>query len=106
METIVEIVGLAIKIDIAFIVEILVGVPIKAKIEISKTITSKTDALITIEEGRVYSLVDEVFGTSVSDVLSDIGAKIDWLVVLGVLDTISPIEVVSMLHVVKTFLGE
>ena len=106
MVKIVEIVGLAIKIDIAFIVEILIGVPIKANIEISKTIVSKTDALITIEEGRVCSLVDEVFGTSVSDVLSDIGAKIDCLVLLEVLDTISPTKAVSMLDIVKTFLRE
>ena len=103
METIVEIVGLAVKIDISLIVEILVGVPIKAKIDVSKTVVSKIDVLITVDEGRVCSLDDEVLGTSVNDVLSYIGAKIDCLVVLGVLNLA---EAVSMLDVVKTFLGE
>ena len=105
-EAIVEIVALSVKTDIALIVEILVGVPIKAKIDVSKTIMSKTDVLIIVQEGRFCRLVDEVLGTSVNDFLSYIGAKIDCLVVLGVLDTINLVEVVSMLDVVKTFLAE
>ena len=75
--------GLAVKIDVALIVEILVGVPIKAKIDISKPIMSNIDVLIIVEEGRFCSLVDEELGTLVNDVRSYIGAKIDWLVVLG-----------------------
>ena len=46
--------------------------------------------------------MDEVLGTLVNVVRSYIGAKIDWLVVLGVLNLPKPI---SMLDVVKTFLG-
>ena len=103
METIVEIVGLAVKIDIALIVEILVGVPIKAKTDVFKNFVSKNDVLIIVEEGRVYSSKDEVLATSFNDVLSYIGTKIDCLVVLGVLNLA---EAVSMLDVVKTFLGE
>ena len=56
MEAIVEIVGLAVKIYIALIVEILEGVPIKAKIGVSKTVMSKKDVLIIVEEGRVSEI--------------------------------------------------
>ena len=60
METIVEIVGLAAKIDTALIVEMLVEISVVSKIIVSKI----------VKEGRIYSSVDEVLDTSVNDMLS------------------------------------
>ena len=80
IEIIVEIIGLAVKIDSELIVEMLVEVLEESKIDVFKINVSKIDVSIknvfkitmpnTVEEGRVYSLVDEVEVTSVNDVLS------------------------------------
>ena len=60
METIVDIIGLVTKIDTTLIVGIIVEIHVVAKIDVS----------ITIEKGRVYSLVDDVLDTLVNDILS------------------------------------
>ena len=72
--------GLAININTAFIVEMLVEVPEESKIEVFKIDVSKIDVSTIdvfkivvpnmVEERRVCSLVDEVEVTSVNDVLS------------------------------------
>ena len=106
METIVDIIGLAAKTDTALTVEMLVEIPIVSKIDVSKTIVSKTDISNIVEEGRVYNLVDEVEVTSVNVVLSWTSANIYWMLVLMVLVTTNPAKVVSMIDVVNIFLGE
>jgi len=75
IEIIVDILGLAIKIDTALIEGILTKIPEESKIDLAKTIVLKTnlfkiDATNLIEEGRVYNSVDEVEDTSFKDVLS------------------------------------
>ena len=65
IETIVDIIGLAKKIDTTLIVEMLVEIPIVSKIDVSKIVVCKTS-----EEGRIYSLVDEILDISVNDVMS------------------------------------
>ena len=105
METIVEILGLATKIDTTLI-EVVVKIHIVSKIDVSKIVVSKTNVSNTFEEGRVYSLVDEVFDTLVDVVLSWTSALIDWMHVLVVQFIVNPIEVFFVLDVVTILLGE
>lgn len=90
MEIIVEMVGLAI--DAALIAKISI-------VEIPRF--PKTNV-----EGSASYLVDEVLVTSVNVVLSWIGAKIDWVLVLSLLVTINPTKSFFGLDVSSVFLGE
>lgn len=129
MGTIVEIIGLTVKIDIVPIDGILTVMCTKSKIEVlievSKTIVAKI-VVLTIEEHKIVkhpvsivddynlgveeeggcSLVDEVEVTFVNDVLSYVGEKSDWMFEVPVVVTIKNVEDVSKLDVATGLLGE
>ena len=136
METIVEIVGLAVKIDIVPIDGILIGMLTESKIDIlidvskvveNKTIESKIvelKTILTVEEHKTveYSILTtyadsrtkEGIGCSSVDEVVDTsidalsceGAKSDWTFDVSAVVTIKLAEAVSKLDVTIDFLGE
>ena len=126
IETIVEIVGLVVKICTMPTNGILAGTLTKSKtevlIEVSKIEVAKI--VLTIEEHKMveytisitidansvaegcYNLVDEVVDTSISDVLSYEGEKSDWTFNVSMVVTIKPIEAIFELDDVASFVGE
>lgn len=133
METIVDILGLAIKIDTILTNGVLIEMLDESKIdevkfEVSKTKVDKIgehtmDVLITEEvkivgatismtnntnltaEERVCSLVDEAEITSIFDTLSYERVKSDWTFYVSIVVTTKLDEVVSTLDVVIILLG-
>lgn len=134
METIVEIEGLAVKIDIEPIDGILIDMLTKSKIEVlievSKTVVAKieeskivvlsakehkivehTISIVDVynlgaEEDGSFILVDEVEVTYVNDLLSYVGVKSDWKFEVPIVVTIKLVEVVFEIDVAIGLLGE
>ena len=135
METILEIVGLVVKIDIVPTNGILTGMLVESKIEevitevsiaeVEKIVKSKIVVLI-VEEIKIVeattsiandinlvaeeeggcNLVDEVVDTSINNVLIYEGVKSDWKFNVSIVVTIKLVEAISELDVAANLTGE
>ena len=70
IETIIDILGIVVKIDTILIEGILAKILEESKIDVAKIIVLKIDFANLVEDGRFYRSVDKVEVTSINNVLS------------------------------------